>query len=320
MEFTMGSLPVANVQALAAVSRDVPERYIRPEAGAHPVVADCGVDIPVIDFSRFLDPNSSRDESSKLHLACQNWGFFQVAYMSTLINHTVPKEVIEKMKLDVREFFQLPLEEKRQLAQVTGDVQGYGQLFVVSKDQKLDWADVLYLNTQPAPERCLRFIDIINTCMELFFAVTCSYYCTLTVDSNLRAALDNYSAELKNLADRLLEIMAKNLELNPDVVTDKFKVGIQSIRFNYYPPCPQADKVLGFSQHSDADLITLVLQVNQVQGLQIKRSGEWFPVKPLPGAFIVNVGDIFEVNPPLNSSCAPTSDVLLRVCNLLRKI
>ena len=61
------------------------------------------------------------------------------------------------MKLDVREFFQLPLEEKRQLAQVTGDVQGYGQLFVVSKDQKLDWADVLYLNTQPAPERRLRF-------------------------------------------------------------------------------------------------------------------------------------------------------------------
>lgn len=181
MELTMGSLPVANVQALAAASRDVPKRYIRPEAGAHPVVADCGVDIPVIDFSRFLDPNSSRDESSKLHLACQNWGFFQVTYMSVvewiscinshltwtrwvgsvdllqLINHTVPKEVIEKMKLDVREFFQLPLEEKRQLAQVTGDVQGYGQLFVVSEDQKLDWADVLYLNTQPAPERCLRF-------------------------------------------------------------------------------------------------------------------------------------------------------------------
>ncbi|URD82334.1 2OG-Fe(II) oxygenase superfamily [Musa troglodytarum] len=265
----MGSLPVANVQALAAASRDVPERYIRPEAGAHPGFADCGVDIPVIDFSRFLDPDSSRDESSKLHLACQNWGFFQ------LINHTVPKEVIEKMKLDVREFFQLPLEEKRQLAQVTGDVQGYGQLFVVSKDQKLDWADVLYLNTQPAPERCLRFWP--------------------TQPLTFRAALDNYSAELKNLADRLLEIMAKNLELNPDVVTDKFKVGIQSIRFNYYPPCPQADKVLGFSQHSDADLITLVLQVNQVQGLQIKRSGEWFPVMPLPGAFIVNVGDIFEI-------------------------
>ncbi|CAL9782539.1 unnamed protein product [Musa acuminata subsp. burmannicoides] len=140
-----------------------------------------------------------------------------------------------------------------------------------------------------------RFIDTISTCMQLFFAVTCSYHCTLTVASNLRAALDNYSAEVKNLADRLLEIMAKNLELNPDVVTDKFKVGIQSVRFNYYPPCPQADKVLGFSQHSDADLITLVLQVNQVQGLQIKRSGEWFPVKPLPGAFIVNVGDIFEI-------------------------
>jgi len=35
--------------------------------------------------------------------------------------------------------------------------------------------------------------------------------------------------------------------------------------------------------------------VNQVQGLQVKRQdGTWVPVRPLEGAFVVNVGDILQ--------------------------
>ncbi|XP_042429877.1 2-oxoglutarate-dependent dioxygenase 11-like [Zingiber officinale] len=269
----MGSLPVPNVQSLSAASHaaaDVPHRYIRPDLDTHPVAAsDAAVDIPIIDFGRLRDPKSHLHESSKLHLACQNWGFFQ------LINHNVPTQVVEKIRFDVLRFFQLPLAEKRQVAQAAGDLQGYGQLFVVSEEQKLDWADMLYLNTQPDTERAMRFWP--------------------TQPPSFSVALDNYSSELKNLAECLMEIMAKNLGLGMDVVTEKFKVGIQSIRFNYYPPCAQAHKVLGFSQHSDSDLITFVLQVNQVQGLQIKRRGEWVPVRAHHGAFIVNLGDIFEI-------------------------
>ena len=101
---------------------------------------------------------------------------------------------------------------------------------------------------------------------------------------------------MKDIADSLLATMAKNLGLEQDVIADKCVRRIQSVRMNYYPPCTQADKVVGFSPHSDSDLLTLVLQVNHVQGLQIKRNGSWFPVKPLEGAFIVNIGDIFEVS------------------------
>jgi isopenicillin N synthase-like dioxygenase len=100
---------------------------------------------------------------------------------------------------------------------------------------------------------------------------------------------------VKDIADTLLATMAQNLGLEPEVIADTCVGGIQSVRMNYYPPCAQADKVVGFSPHSDSDLLTLVLQVNHVQGLQIKRNGSWFPVKPLEGAFVVNVGDILEV-------------------------
>lgn len=90
---SVGSLPVANVQALAAASgqNEVPPRYLRPEAQADPVAHDGNsLEIPVIDMSRLLQTRSSRDESTKLNLACEHWGFFQVS------NPLVTKQIIER--------------------------------------------------------------------------------------------------------------------------------------------------------------------------------------------------------------------------------
>lgn len=74
-----------------------------------------------------------------------------------------------------------------------------------------------------------------------------------------------------------------------------FEDGTQGLRMNYYPPCQQASRVMGLTPHSDSVGLTLLVQVNEVQGLQIKKNGRWVPVKPVPGAFIVNIGDIIEV-------------------------
>lgn len=111
---------------------------------------------------------------------------------------------------------------------------------------------------------------------------------------NCRAALDQYSLELKRVSSILVKTMARCLGV--EALTDMFIDGLQSMRMNYYPACRQTNKVLGLSPHSDAVGLTLLLQVNQVQGLQIKKNGAWMPIKPLPGAFIVNIGDILEVN------------------------
>ncbi|KAJ0959978.1 hypothetical protein J5N97_000268 [Dioscorea zingiberensis] len=153
------------------------------------------------------------------------------------------------MKYEIQGFFQLPLEEKKVYAQQPGSIEGYGQAFVVSEEQKLDWGDM--------------------------------------------AALDQYSLELKRVTGILMKSMAKSLGV--EILADMFRDGLQSVRMNYYPPCPHASKVLGLSPHSDAVGLTLLLQVNQIQGLQIKKNGGWMPIKPLPGAFIVNIGDILEI-------------------------
>ncbi|MFS8003168.1 putative codeine 3-O-demethylase [Helianthus anomalus] len=74
-----------------------------------------------------------------------------------------------------------------------------------------------------------------------------------------------------------------------------FEEGMQSMRMNYYPPCPQPEKVIGLSPHSDPFGITFLVQVNEVEGLEIKKDGIWMPIKPLPNSFIVNIGDTLEM-------------------------
>ncbi|TVU31280.1 hypothetical protein EJB05_22961, partial [Eragrostis curvula] len=267
----MASHLVPSVQEMVAASGGdvVPPRYLRPEVTSDPVAGDTKAAIPVIDFQRLLDPDASHVELARFHGACQDWGFFQ------LINQSVPDGVAQAMMEVTEDFFRLPAETKKQFAQEPGQLDGCGHLFVVSEQQKLDWSDVLYLNTQPPERRNMKFWP--------------------DSPANLRVTLDKYTAAVKNVAECLLAIMAKNLAIQPEAIAEKCIDGIQTVRMNYYPPCAQADKVIGLSPHSDAGLLTLVLQVNEVQGLQIMRDGKWVPVSPIQGALIVNLGDTFEI-------------------------
>ncbi|KAJ0989977.1 hypothetical protein J5N97_008333 [Dioscorea zingiberensis] len=269
-----GSLPVPNVQSFAAskARTEILEKYIRPELNDSTLVLNAADDhdqgdIPVIDLSRLHHPRHSEDEMLKLSLSCEHWGFFQ------LINHGVPDEVTEKMKVAMGEFFQLPLEEKKEYGQPPDSVEGYGQAFVVSEDQKLDWGDMYLLSTNPVQGRNLKLWP--------------------ANPPTFKEALEQYSLEIRKVTHVLLDSMGKSLKI--DKFDDLFEDCLQSVRMNYYPPCPQASKVLGLSPHSDGGALTILLQVSEVQGLQIKKNGVWLPIKPLPGAFVVNIGDIIEI-------------------------
>ncbi|KAE8726240.1 hypothetical protein F3Y22_tig00007179pilonHSYRG00037 [Hibiscus syriacus] len=74
-----------------------------------------------------------------------------------------------------------------------------------------------------------------------------------------------------------------------------FEEGHQAMRMNYYPPCPEPELAIGLNSHSDAIGLAILLQINEVEGLQIRKDGVWVPIKPLPNAFVINIGDIMEV-------------------------
>lgn len=70
-----------------------------------------------------------------------------------LINHGVSSLLVERVKEETQEFFNMPMEEKKRFWQEAGAVQGYGQTLVFSEEQKLDWADMFYLVTLPRNTR-----------------------------------------------------------------------------------------------------------------------------------------------------------------------
>ncbi|WVZ91275.1 hypothetical protein U9M48_037466 [Paspalum notatum var. saurae] len=267
------TLPVRNVQALAACTDELNakglERYIRPDIDDSQVLAaEQSGEVPAIDLRRLLDPDHLEEEAARLRSACEDWGFFQ------LVNHGVPDEIIANVKRDIQEFFKLPLEVKNAYAQRPGDLQGYGQVFVVSEDQKLDWSDRFAIYAQPPEARDLSYWP--------------------THPHSFRKSIEDYSSELMQVANYVVIFIAKTLHIDTELMEDKYVC--QTLRMNYYPPCMSlAEKVLGFSPHSDASFVTLLLQVNPVEGLQIRRHGAWVPVKPHPKALLVNVGDFLEI-------------------------
>lgn len=266
-----GFITAPSVQELARKQlQTVPEKYVRSEEDRPSVKSPTpDIIIPIIDMKKFLDNNHVEEEMLKFHMACQDWGFFQ------LINHGVPHPLIEGIKGLSHEFFKLPLEEKQKYALKPNGVEGYGQQFV-SGDHTLDWGDMMFVKVMPMKQRDMSYWP--------------------TKPENFRKILDAYSLEIKKVATKLLTLMAQNLNLKPHYFNENFgEDSRMSLRMNYYPPCPQPELVLGVQPHSDAGGLTLLVQDYDREGLNIKKEGSWISVKPIPNAFIVNIGDILEI-------------------------
>lgn len=109
--------------------------------------------------------------------------------------------------------------------------------------------------------------------------------------------MEGYAREVEKLAYKLLELISLSLGLVADKYHGCFKNQLSMVRLNHYPPCPFPDLALGVGHHKDSSALTVLSQDN-VGGLQVKRksTGDWIPVKPTPGAFIINVGDIVQVS------------------------
>ncbi|XP_020204545.1 protein SRG1 isoform X2 [Cajanus cajan] len=265
------SLPVPSVKELVKQPmKNVPERYIHPNEDPLSVPYTTSLpQIPVIDLSKLLSEDAT--ELEKLDHACKEWGFFQ------LINHGVDPSLIENVKIGVQEFFNLPMEEKKLFWQKPGEIEGFGQTFVVSEEQKLNWADIFTIHTFPLKIRNPRLFP--------------------SIPQPFRDNLESYILRMKIICITIMGLVEKLLKIKPNELIDLFEdidMG-QSIRMNYYPPCPQPENVIGLNPHSDAGALTILLQLNEMEGLQIRKDGMWIPIKPHYNAFVINVGDFLEI-------------------------
>ena len=94
-----------------------------------------------------------------------------------------------------------------------------------------------------------------------------------------------------------MEVIALSLGLPIALISSFFKEQTTFMRLNHYPPCPSPHLALGVGRHKDGGALTVLAQ-DEVGGLEVKRKsdGEWILVKPTPDAYIINVGDVIQVN------------------------
>ncbi|KAE8680044.1 Protein SRG1 [Hibiscus syriacus] len=232
-------------------STSIPSKYLRSDIEKAVVPnGDHIPEIPVIDMQKLVSVGPNNPEVEKLDFACKEWGFFQ------LVNHGVDSALLENLKAEIDAFFKLPMEEKKKWWQSPGNAEGFGQAFVVSDDQKLDWGDLFFMVTYPLRLRNPRLIP--------------------SLPSPLSELMECYTSELNNLSTGMLEKIAEALHMKPEEMTEFVGEGRQTIRINCYPPCELSDQVMELTPHSDATLITILLQLNDVDGLEIRKDGKWY--------------------------------------------
>ncbi|KAK3037386.1 hypothetical protein RJ639_030148 [Escallonia herrerae] len=205
-----------------------------------------------------------------------------VSVLNQVINHGVSATLLEDFKREIIDFFNLPKEAKKKLWQQPDNQEGFGQLFVISEEQKLDWSDMFYITTLPTSLRIQLFENLPPKLRSLSLS--------LTGDAGILI----YRSE-KVGHHYLMSNGQGSKKVDIEEIEEMFSDEVQSMRMNYYPPCPEPDMAIGFTPHSDADALTILFQLNEVEGLQIRKDGNWVPVTPLPNAFVVNIGDIMEV-------------------------
>ncbi|KAI3883356.1 hypothetical protein MKW92_039602 [Papaver armeniacum] len=245
---------VPSVQELAKLTlAEIPSRYICTGESPLTNIGASVIDdetVPVIDLQNLLSPEPvvGKLELDKLHSACKEWGFFQ------LVNHGVDALLMDNIKSEIKGFFNLPMNEKTKYGQQDGDIEGFGQAYIESKDQRLDWTDGFVMLSLPLHLRK----------PHLFPELPLPF----------RETLESYLSEMKKLSMVVFERMEKALQL---------------VENN----CMTL--VIGLTSHSDFSSLTILLQLNEVDGLQIRKQERWISIKPLSDAFIVNVGDVLEI-------------------------
>ncbi|KAL6641226.1 hypothetical protein ACP70R_019407 [Stipagrostis hirtigluma subsp. patula] len=250
----------------------LPGRYVLPAAD-RPGAGLCGrVKLPVVDLARLREPSGRAAALVTLDAACRGYGFFQV------VNHGVERRVAGAMLDVARRFFELPAAERERYA--SPDVRAavrHGTSFNQARDAVLFWRDFLKLACQPLGDVAPSWPD---------------------APADLREAASEYATASNGL---FMELMAAALEAlgvhaGGGGLLGELAAGHSQIMMaNCYPPCPQPELTLGLPPHSDYGLLTLLLQDQDVEGLQVMHGGRWLAVDPVPGSLIVNVGDQFEI-------------------------
>ncbi|MDJ1009261.1 MAG: 2-oxoglutarate and iron-dependent oxygenase domain-containing protein [Paracoccaceae bacterium] len=110
-----------------------------------------------------------------------------------------------------------------------------------------------------------------------------------------KETVSTYYDAVFNLGLRLLDALALELGVETEELTQHITYPTSQLRMLRYleNDMPATKDVVGIQAHSDFECFTILLQGGP--GLQVMNAEDvWIEAPPIPGCFIVNIGDIFE--------------------------
>ncbi|XP_030956539.1 1-aminocyclopropane-1-carboxylate oxidase homolog 4-like isoform X1 [Quercus lobata] len=221
--------------------------------------------IPTIDLSGVDSHHNRSLIVDQIRQACSSFGFFQI------INHGVPLGVLDRTIESIKGFHEEPTEIK---ARFYTRGPGTGVSYISNVDlynsKAASWRDSLYLRMGP---KMADHDQIPEIC---------------------RNEVIEWDREIKRLGEVLSGLMCEGLGVETSRLKEMTCLEGRTMAGHYYPKCPQPDLTVGTVYHTDADVLT-VLQQDNVGGLQVKYGEDWVDVKPVPGALIINVGDLLQI-------------------------
>ncbi len=104
-----------------------------------------------------------------------------------------------------------------------------------------------------------------------------------------------YCGAMEALCLRMLPVYATALDLPTDYFTAAFTEPMITRRLSLYPPLSDYESdEFGVAPHTDTSFLTMLAQ-NEVPGLSVRRpDGRWIDAPVIPGAFVVNSGDMLK--------------------------
>ena len=236
--------------------------------------------IPLVDLLQFTkgDEKAKKAFIKKLGTAFHDIGFVGV------VNHGIPKALVNKFYTESQAFFALPIEKKKkyEIAGLAGQ-RGYTS-FGKEHAKQSNVGD-------------LKEFFQIGQEVEGKDAIKKEYPKNVYVREKpqfLATGKKLYKSFEKS-GGHLLKAISIHLGLGDSYFAPKIKNGNSKLRAIYYPPITQEPlSAIRAEQHEDINLITLLVGAS-AGGLQVLNlNHEWLDVVPENNEIVINVGDMLQ--------------------------
>ncbi|PNT73324.1 hypothetical protein BRADI_2g57027v3 [Brachypodium distachyon] len=259
----------------------IPAPFVWPHAEVRPTTAE-ELGMPVVDVGVLRKSRNGGGDAAALRRAVAQvaaagatHGFFQVS------GHGVDAALARAALDGASDFFRMPLADKQRARRVQGTVSGYTSAHADRFATKLPWKETLSFGFHG------------QDCAEAKPVVVDYFTSTLGQDFEpMGRVYQEYCEKMKELSLTIMELLELSLGVERGYYREFFADSSSIMRCNYYPPCPEPERTLGTGPHCDPTALTILLQ-DDVGGLEVLVDGDWRPVRPVPGAMVINIGDTF---------------------------